>query len=315
MRKAALNTLASFYQLLEQREIILSTLRRALASPILEIQQTSFACLKKFATNTEMYSSSLRAVAAANATAASANGTTVLTNPVPENLRQTMQIAADYLKDYLNPLTDFSSLNLNLMQHFSYITQLYPTILNEKFSEFLLSHLRSWLESVHKIISENAENSQHSASNVATANTSSTVPPQPMKPVTAELKVWASIISLLAELQSAPSKLVDSAILLVLKYERIFMLEVNNQFRAPLSNLLKRYPVETLKYLLNLERIKDPYSYRFVIYLIKNQPSFSMMFKRDTSRLSQMVHESSSHLLERAYLFSKNFSQISYCPT
>ena len=158
LRNAALNTLASFYQLLEQREIILSTLHRALASPILEIQQTSFACLKKFASNTEMYSSSLRAAAAANAAAASANGTTVPTNPVPENLRQTMQIAADYLKDYLNPLTDFSSFNLNAMQHLSYITQLYPTILNEKFSEYLLSHLRSWLESVHNIISENAEN-------------------------------------------------------------------------------------------------------------------------------------------------------------
>ncbi len=303
LRKAALNTLASFYQLLEQREIILSTLHRALASPILEIQQTSFACLKKFSTNTEMYSSSLRAAAAANAAAASANGTTVPPNPVLENLRQTMQIAADYLKDYLNPLTDYSSLNLNVMQHLSYITQLYPTILNEKFSEYLLSHLRSWLESVHKIMSENSENSQLSTTTGATS--SSTLQ---SKSVSAELKVCASIISLLAELQSAPSKLVDSAILLVLKYERIFMLEVNNQFRAPLSNLLKRYPVETLKYLLNLERIKDPYSYRFVIYLIKTQPSFSMMFKRDTSRLSQMVHESQA-MMQRA-INSKNSNDL-----
>lgn len=70
------------------------------------------------------------------------------------------------------------------------------------------------------------------------------------------------------------------------------MLEVNSQFRSPLSNLLKRYPVETLKYLLNLERIKDPYFYRFVIYLIKKQPAFSIMFKRDTNRLIQMANES-----------------------
>ena len=59
LRKVALNTLASFYHLLEQRELILSTLHRALASPNTEIQQNSFACLKKYISNTEMYSSTL----------------------------------------------------------------------------------------------------------------------------------------------------------------------------------------------------------------------------------------------------------------
>ena len=81
-----------------------------------------------------MYSSSLRA----SASAAAANGTPTTSNPALEKLRQTMQIAADYLKDYLNPLTDYSSLNSNVIQHLSYITQLYPTILNEKFSDYLL---------------------------------------------------------------------------------------------------------------------------------------------------------------------------------
>ncbi len=77
-------------------------------------------------------------------------------NPVVENLRQTMQIAADYLKDYLNPLTEYTSLNLNVMQHLSHITQLYPTILNEKFSDYLLSHLSRWLENISQIFEENS---------------------------------------------------------------------------------------------------------------------------------------------------------------
>ncbi len=59
LRKVALNTLASFYHLLEHRELILSTLHRALASTNEEIQQTSFACLKKYISNTEMYSTTL----------------------------------------------------------------------------------------------------------------------------------------------------------------------------------------------------------------------------------------------------------------
>jgi len=69
LRKVALNTLASFYHLLEQRELILSTLHRALASPNEEIQQTSFACLKKYISNTELYSTTLAKNSAPSPTA------------------------------------------------------------------------------------------------------------------------------------------------------------------------------------------------------------------------------------------------------
>lgn len=55
LRKAALNCLASFYHLLEQREVILSTLHRSLANVNEDIQKTSFKCLKKFIANTESY--------------------------------------------------------------------------------------------------------------------------------------------------------------------------------------------------------------------------------------------------------------------
>ena len=60
LRKAALNTLASLYHLLDQRELVLSTLHRALASPNTDIQQTTFACLKKYIAQTESFARALQ---------------------------------------------------------------------------------------------------------------------------------------------------------------------------------------------------------------------------------------------------------------
>lgn len=310
LRKVALNTLASFYHLLEQRELILSTLHRALASPNTEIQQTSFACLKKYISNTEMYSSTLAASTNSNSPKTAEDGTTTqpttpTPNPVVENLRQTMQIAADYLKEYLNPLTDYTSLNLNVMQHLSYITRLYPTILNEKFSDYLLSHLSRWLENISQIFEENSATTVTIMNNNA-GNMSLTMLQSQLKPYTKELKLCSAILSLLAELQSAPSKLVEPLISLVLRFERPFMLEVNGMFRKPLSNFLKRYPFETLKFLLHSDRIKDMYIYRFLIYLIKNQPAFAQIFRSEPKRLIQMLNESQTLLATAQQLILNN---------
>ena len=274
LRKSALNTLASFYHILEQREIILSTLHRALANQNTEIQQTAFTCLKKYLTNTEKYSTSLRSAQQVAAAAfAAGNGRAPEPNPVLDNLKPTLQIAADYLREYLHPLTEYTSLSLSVMQHLSYITQLYPTILNEKFSEYILLHLKKWFEDINEM---NTNPNQL----------------QPEVNSNDKLKLCAAIINLLSELQSAGAKLVDPAIGYVLKYERIFMLEVSCLFRAPLSSFLKRYPFESLKFLLNSDRIKDMYIYRFILYLIKNQPAFAQIFKADSHRLTQMLNES-----------------------
>jgi hypothetical protein len=234
--------------------------------------------------------SAAAASAAAAAAASSSSSSSSTTPPQPlaptpsslDNLRPTMQIAADYLREYLHPLTDYTSIDLNVMQHLSYITQLYPTILNEKFSEYLLSHLRRWLDDVFKIIKENTE---------ATANASL----NPPKPYVNEIKLCSAIIGLLAELQSAPAKLVEGAISTIVKYEKAFSLEVSGLFRQPLCGLLKRYPLDTLKYLIHSDRIKDPYYYRFILYLIrKHSGSFAQIFKGDSNRLIQMLNESQS---------------------
>lgn len=203
-----------------------------------------------------------------------------------------MQIAADYLREYLHPLTDYTSLDLGVMQHLSYITQLYPTILNEKFSEYLLVHLRRWLEDIFKIVKENAENA------AAAATTSASIPNvlvvvAPAKSYQNEVKLCSAIISLLGELQSAPAKLVEGAIATIIKFEKAFALEVSGVFRQPLCLLLKRYPIETLKFLIHLDRIKDPYYYRFTLYLFrKHAGSFAHVFKVDSTRLIQMFNES-----------------------
>jgi transformation/transcription domain-associated protein len=304
LRKAALNTLASFYHLLDQRESILSTLHRALANPNKEIQETAFACLKQYIPNTEGYAAALKAATSSAASPTTTPSPSPAPSPSPSTQpgqpRQTMQIAADYLREYLHPLTEYTSLNLNVMQHLSYITQIYPTILNEKFSEYLLAHLRHWLDDIVEMAKKNAS---------TLAAIGSTVPqlsqPQ-LKSFQNELKLCSAIISLLAELQSAPAKLVDMSISILLNYERAFMLEVNGIFRLPLSKFLRRYPFETLKFLLNSERIKDFYLYRFLLYLIKTQPAFANIFKNEPHRLIQMLNESYTKMSNGQQLIKNN---------
>lgn len=188
----------------------------------------------------------------------------------------------------------------NVVQHLSYITKLYPTILNDKFTEYLLIHLKRWLEETFQIFKENLENQS-----------------QAQKPYSNEIELCSSIISLLAELQSAPSKLVESLIALVLKYEKIFGLEASEKFRRPLSDFLKRFPFETLKYLLHNDRIKDIYCFRFILYLIKKQTvQFCQIFKTESNKLIQMLNESQTFLLndinqQNAELINKS-NQILY---
>lgn len=290
LKTAAVKALASFYHLLEQRETILTTLHRTLGNANEEIQQTSFTCLQNFITNTEAYEKYVKNAAANPSTANNKLPT------LPENLRPTMQIAVDYLKEFLNPLNDYKTIDLNTIQHLSYITRLYPTILNEKFCEFLLTHLRKWLEEIQKIKQENAElavQQQQQQQSQQSSPTTQQITPIQFKSYANEIKLCASIIGLLAELQSAPSKLVESAIALVIKYERTFMLEVNGQFRLPLCNLLKRYPFDTLKYLIHSERMKDIYNYRFLLFFIKKySSSYANYFTPEPNRVIQMLNES-----------------------
>jgi hypothetical protein len=75
------------------------------------------------------------------------------------------------------------------MQHLTYIIRLYRTISNVIFSEFILKHLKLWLES-----GETAINQQKY---------------QPDNMITNDIKISSAIVSLFAELQSTPVKFVN----------------------------------------------------------------------------------------------------------
>jgi transformation/transcription domain-associated protein len=55
LRKTALNTLSSFYHLIDKRDVIFSTLHRALANQNTEIQECAYDCLQKYLKNSEIF--------------------------------------------------------------------------------------------------------------------------------------------------------------------------------------------------------------------------------------------------------------------
>ncbi len=254
LRKTALNTLSSFYHLIEKRDIIFSTLHRALANLNNEIQECAYDCLKKYLINSETFIKQHQTQ-----------------HPTENlNLKPILTIAGDHLREYLQNITEHKSFNLNIMQHLTYITRLYPTILNEKFSEYILKHLKLWLESGATLVTQQK---------------------QVISVITNEIKISSAIISLFAELQSTPAKFVDTLIQIVLKYERAFMLDSNDQiFRKPLSLFLKRYPFETLQYLIKNERVKDLYMFKLLLYLIKTEKAFINVFKNEPARLINLLN-------------------------
>jgi hypothetical protein len=258
LRKTSLNTLSSFYHLVEQREQIFATLHRALTSHTNEIQEYAFECLKKYLQSTELYIRQLSAEQAASLT----------------NIKPILTIAGDHLRDYLQAITENKIINLNAIQHLTYITRLYPTILNEKFSEYLLKHLRVWLDTCVTAYNQQKPNIQN------------------------ELKTCSAIISLFAELQSTPSKMLETFIQLILKCERAFMLEINESlFRKPLAQFLRRFPQDTLNYFFKAERLKDIYLFKFLLFLIRTEPTFLNLFKNDTQRLLGLVQISEDNSL------------------
>lgn len=247
LRKASLNTLASFYHLIDKREQIFATLHNALTSTNTEIQETSFECLKKYQVNSENYLK------------------TTQTKTQIENVKSILTIAGDHLREYLGKIQDYKSLNLNVMQHLTYITRLYPTILNEKFSEYLLKHLKMWLDATLLQASQKQS-------------------------IVNEIKICSAIVSLFAELQSTPAKFLESLIPLILKSERAFMLEINeNAFRKPLAQFLRRYPNDTFQFLIKQERLKDLYLFKFLIYLFKKEVKFLNMFKNEPQKCLQLI--------------------------
>ena len=67
------------------------------------------------------------------------------------------------------------------------------------------------------------------------------------------------------------------------------MLDSNDQiFRRPLGQFLKRYPFESLQYLI--KAVKDLYTFKFFLYLMKTEQAFLNVFKNEPNRIINLLN-------------------------
>ncbi|XP_060086157.1 transformation/transcription domain-associated protein-like [Ylistrum balloti] len=234
LRKSALRALAACHYIPNQREKLFSVLDKALNSNSAELQRVAFDCMKKFISGCQIE----------------------------------IEIVYKKMRPLLSTLSDPSSLNSNVIQRLSYITQLFPNIFNEKFCEQLLKHLKKWLDvaATSQKPSQNKSNGQ--------------VIPQ-------ELKTCASIIDIFHMIPAASSKLIEPLIQITLLGEKTLFLEAGSPFRDPLINFLMRYPDITVDLFLNETRLGDQQWTRLFHFVIshKNGKQFREVLKNNASRL------------------------------
>ncbi|XP_033731686.1 transformation/transcription domain-associated protein-like, partial [Pecten maximus] len=186
LRKSALRALAACHYIQNQREKLFSVLDKALNSNSSELQRVAFDCMKKFISGCQIE----------------------------------IEIVYKKMRPLLSTLSDHSSLNSNVIQRLSYITQLFPNIFNEKFCEQLLKHLKKWLDV--------AATSQKPSPTQTKSN--GQVIPQ-------ELKTCAAIIDIFHMIPAASSKLIEPLIQITLLGEKTLFLEVR-KFRKRRKFLL-----------------------------------------------------------------------------
>ncbi|XP_015774341.1 PREDICTED: transformation/transcription domain-associated protein-like [Acropora digitifera] len=141
-----------------------------------------------------------------------------------------MEVVHMSIRPLLLKLGDYRSLNLQLIQRLSHLMELFPGSFNEKLCEQLLAHLKKWVE---VITTGSAAKTNHSS-----------------EEFTEELKICASIINMFVLIPAASSRLIESLIGLVLKVEKVLLVEIGSPLRAPLLKFLIRYPANTVDYFL-----------------------------------------------------------------
>ncbi|GIY45230.1 hypothetical protein CDAR_3781 [Caerostris darwini] len=121
IRKAILRLLAACYYLVEQRPIIFQHLYKALSSPISEMQEIGYQCIKDILTK----------------------------HDIETDMVQTI------IRPMLMKLGDYRNLNLPVITYLSYLTRLFPKLFNEKLCDQLLTHLRKCLEVAEATVRDN----------------------------------------------------------------------------------------------------------------------------------------------------------------
>ena len=111
------------------------------------------------------------------------------------------------VRPLLTLLGDFQNLNLSVTKRLSYLTQLFPTIFNEKLCLQLMEHLKKWLE-----YCINAHKSRTKLSGT-------------------ELKLCAAIIDIFPLIPAASKKLIKPLTEEVLNGEKALLMEVRKRWQ------------------------------------------------------------------------------------
>lgn len=220
LRKSALKALASCHYLGHERknvkEKIFTILYKTLEKNS-ELQETAFECMQKF------------------------------------NLGSTAE--KEFLLQNLRPLLlalgDHRNLTINIVKRLSYLTQLFPSMFNEKLCDQLLEIIKKMLQA-----SVAANKNQNFLKVSKTGET--------------EIKI-ATIIEIFHQIPAATSKFAPSLISLVLAAEKELMIEPSSPYRKPLMKFLLRYPEESVEIFLNEANVKNAQYNRFLIFLLRHK--------------------------------------------
>jgi transformation/transcription domain-associated protein len=240
LRKSALRALASCHYLGQERknvkEKIFTTLYKTLEKNS-ELQETAFECMQKYNL-----------------------GTTAEKEFLLQNLRP-----------LLLALGDYRNLTISIVKRLSYLTQLFPSMFNEKLCDQLLEIIKKMLQA-----SVAANKNQNFLKVSKTGDT--------------EIKI-ATVIEIFHQIPAASSKFAPSLISLVLAAEKELMIESSSPYRKPLMKFLLRYPEESIEIFLNDANIKNAQYNRFLIYLMKHADGaqFRTLLEARGERLVKLI--------------------------
>ncbi|KAK3867130.1 hypothetical protein Pcinc_027378 [Petrolisthes cinctipes] len=217
LRKSALKALAACHYIPQIRDKIFPTLYKALNnSSHPELQETAFECLKKFQSGCQI----------------------------------DMEVVHNAMRPLLGLLCHYRSVNLQVIHHLSYLTQLFPYTFNEKLCEQLTQHVKNWIDMA--IINRKQNTSVSKQDN-------------------SDLKLCANIIGIFHQIPAASSRFVEVLCKLVLQTERALLIEAGSPFREPLMKFLMRYPAETADLFLSDPHARDQQWARYLEFLVRHK--------------------------------------------
>lgn len=268
LRKSALRALSACHYINDHscREKILLILLKSLEKNNAELQEAAFECLQKFLSG---FSFEKEGVDAENGTS---NTSIVEEQPgVKPSFSRLVGQVHSHMRPLLLTLGDYRNLTLNGVKRLSYLTQLFPSMFNEKLLDQLLQHVCKMLE-----ISIQSNRGKNFLANAKSGDT--------------EQKL-TTILHIFHTVPTSTSKFIGTMVRVVLQAERSLMIEPSCPFREPLVKSLLKFPEDTIDLLMNDTNIKDQQYNRFAIYLLKHKDGalFREYVQNMSDRLVQLI--------------------------